>query len=75
MLCDLVNRCRPLPSGSRVLILGRGYSGRTLSQLFQDLGTPVLEHGGKPTEDQEISVLTVTPEWLQTWMTSLTSPM
>ena len=42
MLRELVNRCRPLPSGSRLLILGRGYSGGTLSQLFQGLGTPVL---------------------------------
>ena len=42
MLSQLVNRCRPLPSGSRLLVLGRGYSGGTLSQLFQRLGTPVL---------------------------------
>ena len=42
MLNQLVNRCRPLRAGSRLLILGRGYSGRTLSQVFQHLGTPVL---------------------------------
>ncbi|WP_028953266.1 SDR family oxidoreductase [Synechococcus sp. CC9616] len=42
MLSQLVNRCRPLPSGSRLLILGQGYSGKTVSQLFQSLGTPVL---------------------------------
>ena len=42
MLSQLVNRCRPLATGSKLLVLGQGYSGSTLSQLFRSLGTPVL---------------------------------
>lgn len=42
MLADLVNRSRPLPAGSKLLILGAGFSGGTLHRLFRALGTPVI---------------------------------
>ena len=42
MLNDLVNRSRPLPAGSKMLILGGGFSGSTLATLLRAQGTPVI---------------------------------
>ena len=42
MLNELVSRSRPLPAGSKVLILGGGFSGSTLARLLRAQGTPVL---------------------------------
>ena len=42
MLNDLVNRSRPLPANSKLLILGGGFSGGTMAALVRALGTPVL---------------------------------
>ncbi len=49
MLSDLVNRSRPLPAGSRLLILGLGYSGTTVARLATMLGTPVVATKRQPS--------------------------
>ena len=49
MLSDLVNHSRPLPVGSRLLILGAGYSGTTVGRLAEMLGTPVVATKRQPT--------------------------
>ena len=48
MLNDLVNRSRPLPPGSKLLILGGGFSGSTLARLLRAQGTPVLSTRRNP---------------------------
>ncbi|BEV35412.1 SDR family oxidoreductase [Synechococcus sp. M16CYN] len=42
MLSAFVERYSPLPAGTRLLVLGGGYSGRYLVQLARLLGTSVL---------------------------------
>ena len=48
MLSRLVNQAQPLEPTARVLVLGRGYSGRCFSQLLNALGTPVISTRRKP---------------------------
>ena len=48
MLSELVNRSRALPAGSKLLILGAGYSGSTVAALTEALGTPVLRTRRQP---------------------------
>lgn len=42
MLHQLVNRCRPLPERSNLLVLGAGFSGRRIADLARSLGARVL---------------------------------
>ncbi len=42
MLQELVKRCEPLPAGSKVLILGAGFSGQHLGALLRTLGSQVI---------------------------------
>ena len=42
MLDPLVNRCRPLPEGSTLCILGAGFSGRRLATLAEAMGIRVV---------------------------------
>ncbi len=42
MLKELVKRCSPLPSGSRLLILGGGFTGQHVASLARKLGTEVI---------------------------------
>ena len=48
MLSRLVNQAQPLEPTARVLVLGKGYSGRCFSQLLNALGTPVISTRRKP---------------------------
>ena len=42
MLKDIVNLCEPLPSESKLMILGGGFSGQHIASLARALGTKVL---------------------------------
>ncbi len=42
MLKELVKRSRPLPSGSKLLIMGGGFSGQHFAALMRSLGNEVL---------------------------------
>ena len=42
MLKDLVNRCKPLPCDSKLLILGGGFSGQHIAALARHFGTNVI---------------------------------
>ena len=48
MLSEIVNRSRPLPTGSRLLILGGGFSGTTVAKAVEALGTPVITTRRQP---------------------------
>ena len=42
MLKALIKRCKPLPNGSKLLILGGGFSGQHIASLTRGLGTQTL---------------------------------
>ena len=42
MIKDLVNQVKPLPSNSKLLILGAGFSGQHIAALGRELGTNVI---------------------------------
>ncbi len=42
MLNDFVNQCKSLPSNSKLLILGGGYSGQHIAALAKSLGNEVI---------------------------------
>ncbi len=44
----LVNRCRPLPEGSTLCILGAGFSGRRLASLAEAMGMRVITTSRNP---------------------------
>ena len=48
MLSEIVNRSRPLPAGSRLLILGGGFSGTAVAKAVEALGTPVITTRRQP---------------------------
>ena len=45
---SLVNRCKPLPAGSKLCILGAGFSGGRLAALAAALGIPVISTRREP---------------------------
>ncbi len=42
MLNALIEKCKPLPSGSKLLVLGGGFSGQHIASLIRALGTKTL---------------------------------
>ncbi|WP_320666672.1 SDR family oxidoreductase [Prochlorococcus sp. MIT 1307] len=42
MIKDLVNQCEPLPSNSKLLILGAGFSGQHVANLAKQMGANVI---------------------------------
>jgi nucleoside-diphosphate-sugar epimerase len=50
---SFVNRCQPLPAGSKLCILGAGFSGSRLASLASALQIPVISTRREPSPDSE----------------------